>query len=47
MATPYIEYTDPDGNKSKLEIPIDVKGPILVKFYKDHMEKHHNWTHDE
>ena len=38
MTTPYVEYTDEDGNKSKLEFEIGVKQSDIQKFYTDHIK---------
>ncbi len=40
MTIPYVEYTDEDGNKSKLEFDIGVKRSVIRKFYTDYIEKH-------
>lgn len=40
MTTPYVEYTDEDGNKSKLEFDTEIKRSAIQKFYEDHIKKH-------
>ena len=38
MATPYVEYTDPDGNKSKLVFNDELTTIDLDKFYTDYIK---------
>ena len=40
LNTPYVEYSDKNGNKSKLELGLDVKSSAIEKFYTDHIKDH-------
>ena len=40
MTIPYVEYTDEDGNKSKLELETGVESSAIEKFYNDYIKKH-------
>lgn len=40
MHVPYVEYSDKNGKKTKLELGIEVKRSVIRKFYADHIEQH-------
>tara|TARA_B100001250_G_scaffold318947_1_gene281656 strand:+ start:301 stop:441 length:141 start_codon:yes stop_codon:yes gene_type:complete len=40
LNTPYVEYSDKNGKKTKLELGIDIKRSVIRKFYTDYIEQH-------
>tara|TARA_Y100001973_G_scaffold97684_1_gene154128 strand:- start:67 stop:213 length:147 start_codon:yes stop_codon:yes gene_type:complete len=40
MATPYLEYTDKDGVKSKLEFSESMTSKEFMDFYTNYIKRH-------